>query len=469
MFGPSNVLPPLQFWYLKSELLKRDLDVSLIDSDINFSENKAIIERETGLKLASEEAIIKARDKKYQAAMDQLAGEVNSEDEPDIKTEIESEIGKLIKIYKKWLYVKEEYAIVGPICAVIANFDPGDPDIWGVIGPSGSLKTEVLRSFGTRENEWVYPISGLTEHTFISGLDKSPETDVIPNLRGRLILIKDLTTILAKDPKVRSQIFADFRDITDGFMDKKFGNRVHKTYDNIHSSILFACTNEIEKYYSMYSCLGQRIMFMRPRNDNDEAAKRAEEISDHVKEMRKEIAEATTNFMKEVSWSTLPTITEEQRTKMREYYKFLAIVRTAIDHDYQGNIENLPEPELPTRIAKSVNRMIRVHAMLYGRDQVSEEDLNFGLRIVYDNIPMKRLAVLKCLVSNKLCVNDIEDETKIGYQTVRKILADLEALRVVNHKSEGEEHTNKFRVLDKFCGCFMILNEMVGIWEKAEN
>jgi hypothetical protein len=360
------------------------------------------------------------------------------------------------------LYVKEDYAIEGPICAVIANFDKGDPDIWGIIGPSGSLKTEVLRSFGTRENKWVYPISGLTEHTFISGFDVSEQADIIPNLKGRLILIKDLTTILAKDPKVRSQIFADFRDITDGYMDKKFGNKVHKTYDNIHSSILFAATNSIERYYSMYSCLGQRIMFQRPRTDGDKSAERAEKISDQVKEMRKEIADATAAFMNEVNWDKLPTITDEQRTTMREYYKFLAIVRTAIDHDHQGNIESIPEPELPTRIAKSINRMIRIHAMIHGRENVEEDDLNFGLRIVYDNIPINRLEVLKCLISSKLTVTEIENQTKIGYQTVRKILADLEALRVVNHIHEGEEHTNKFRVLDKFCRCFMIINKTVG-------
>ena len=62
--------------------------------------------------------------------------------------EVSVELNKLLAVYKKWLYFHEDYAIVGPICAVIANFDPGDPDIWGVIGPSGSLKTEVLRSFG---------------------------------------------------------------------------------------------------------------------------------------------------------------------------------------------------------------------------------------------------------------------------------------------------------------------------------
>jgi hypothetical protein len=194
MFGSANVLPPLQHWYLKNELLKRDMDVSLIDTGIGFHENKAIIEKETGLKLASEDTLIKEHNQKYQAAMDQLAD--NSIDAGPEDTANNRLIDNLLNVYKKWLWIEEDYAIVGPICSVIANFDKGDPDIWGIIGPSGSLKTEVLRSFGIESNKWIYPISSLTEHTFISGFDKSPDTDVIPNLQGRLIVIKDLTTIL---------------------------------------------------------------------------------------------------------------------------------------------------------------------------------------------------------------------------------------------------------------------------------
>jgi hypothetical protein len=138
---------------------------------------------------------------------------------------------------------------------------------------------------------------------------------------------------------------------------------------------------------------------------------------------------------------------------MREYYKFLAIVRTAVDHDYSGNIENPPEPELPTRIAKSINRMIRIHAMIYGRTEVIQEDINFGLRIVYDNIPMKRLMVLESVCDEKHPVYktvDISDRIKLSLQTTRKIIGDLEALRIMDHGSSGREGTNLYQVKDEF-------------------
>jgi hypothetical protein len=285
-------------------------------------------------------------------------------------------------------------------------------------------------------------------------------------MRLLLFYIKTGTLpILAKDEKIRSQIFADFRDIIDGYMDKKFGNKIHKNYKDIHSSILFASTNAIERYYSMYACLGQRILFQRPRSDGDKAAIKAEEISDQVNEIRLEIAKATSEFLELVDIDKLSSITPKQRTNMRDYYKFLAIVRTPINHDYQGNIDDIPEPELPTRIAKSINRMCRIHATIHGREEVSDDDLNFGLRIVYDNIPLKRLEVLKWLVDDnpKLTIWEIAEATKIGTGTVRKTLADLEALRIVTHETDGNDHTNFFTLCAEY---EVIVNYLVRIVEK---
>ena len=108
----------------------------------------------------------------------------------------------------------------------------------------------MMRTFGETQNQYCYPISSITEHTFVSGLEKN--VDTIPLLRGRAIVVKDLTTLLSKKEDIRSAVFADFREITDGYIHKEFGNGVKKEFHDIHSSILFACTPAIERYYSMY-------------------------------------------------------------------------------------------------------------------------------------------------------------------------------------------------------------------------
>jgi len=364
-------------------------------------------------------------------------------------------IDSLHKVFSKWLYLDEYYTIDAPLCAAIANFMPGDPDIFGIVGASGSLKTEVIRALGTTENEIVYPISSITEHTLISGFDKSEETDVIPKLQGRLLTIKDLTTILSKDEKMRAQIFADFRDLTDGYMDKKFGNNVHKTYTDIHSSILFASTGMIEKYYALYSNLGQRMLFFRPHGNPEKSAEQAEKDADNVDQMRKELHEAIMSFMIEAKKKETPGMSDDQRKNMRRFYSFLAIARTNISHDYKGEIDEIPEPEYPTRIAKSINRLCKVHAAMYNHDQVMDDDLDFGLRVIYDNIPTRRLRVLQHMVGDesKHTIHDLSKVTTFSYGAVRKILTDLVALEIViTEKTDdyGYDNMSFFVISDKY-------------------
>ncbi|MEI7827898.1 MAG: bifunctional DNA primase/polymerase, partial [Euryarchaeota archaeon] len=135
-------------------------------------------------------------------------------------------IEELLGTFHQHLYFEEDYNVTGPVCAFLSNFTSQDPGIVGIVGPSGSIKTEMIRSFGEVQNQFCYPISSITENTLISGMDKN--IDTIPLLRGRVLTIKDLTTLLSKNDDIRSAIFADFREVTDGFIHKEFGNGVKK-------------------------------------------------------------------------------------------------------------------------------------------------------------------------------------------------------------------------------------------------
>ena len=365
------------------------------------------------------------------------------------------DIQKLIKVYKKWLYIKEDYSIVGPMVAAIANFCLGDPDIIGVIAPSGSTKTEAIRALGTKENQFIYPISSLSEHTFISGyVDKKGNAgrDLIPELKGRLMVIKDLTTILAKREDVRSQIFADFRELTDGYIKKEFGNGVVKEYVDIHTSILFACTNAIERYYSMYSNLGQRMIFLRPYGDKIKAREKSISNSESLNGMREEIHKVTMQFLTAYIDKIklgLPGTPQAILDEMGPLYDFLALARTTIHHDFKGNIDEIPEPEYPTRIANTLTRLMKVHALIFERKEVGAEDVAFGVRIIRDNVPTTRLKLLLAMAEAKgvwLTSAMIAEHVELPTPTVKHVLDELFALHLVaklSYQSKTEEDEDR--------------------------
>jgi len=362
------------------------------------------------------------------------------------------DILELLRTFKKWLHIEEDYNVIAPTCAAIANFCPGDPDIIGLIQPSGSIKTEFIRSLGQSENQYVYPLSSLTEHTLVSGHKDS--RDLVPLLNGRMICIKDFTTILAKKEDVRSQIFADLRELTDGYIGKEFGNGIKKEYQNIHSSILFASTNAIERYYTMYSNLGQRLIFLRPRNDPKAARERSFQNRGKQDEMRAELHQVMMRFLNTIIPKIkdgLPETPEDLIESMGELYDFLAIVRTPIHHDYKtGEIDELPEPEFPTRISNTIGRLIEVHALVHGREEVTGEDTAFGERIILDNIPTMRWKLLDALSDGWEVTPSIAKKADLSVGAVRYVLDELFCLKLIERLTREEKDNTQDRRSDSY-------------------
>jgi hypothetical protein len=375
------------------------------------------------------------------------------------------ELPELISTFKKWLAVQEDYNIIAPVCGFLGNFAPGEPDIIGIIGPSGSTKTEIIRSFGQRENQYAYPISSVTDHTFVSG--HKDNIDTVPLLRGRIVLIKDLTTLLAKKEDVRSAVFADFRDITDGYLRREYGNGIKKEYQDIHSSILFASTNAIERYYSLYSNLGQRLLFIRPANDPTEARTRAEQNRKHLDEMRSELHVVMMRFIKtmleRVEKDGCGEIPDGLKAEIGELCDFLAIVRTSIHHDKTGEIDEIPEPEFPTRIYNTICKLTEMHALIHGRMIANEGDKAFAFRLVYDNIPTLRLKVLNSLSTDEQTTATIAKQAELPTSTCKRVLDELAALHLIV-KTPREMKTEEDK--DKRSDSFRLTDETAHVLEK---
>jgi len=373
--------------------------------------------------------------------------------EENLSTQPFCGIEELLRTFKKWLYIEEDYNIVAPMCGVEANFCPGDPDILGIIGPSGSIKTEIIRSFGETQNQFVYPVSAITEHTLVSGYKDSK--DLVPKLEGRVLAIKDLTSILARKEDVRAGIFADFRELTDGYIKKEFGNGISREYKDIHSTILFVSTNVIERYYSMYSNLGQRMIFFRPKNNPQKARERALQNRGMQKEMREELQSIAMRFISSmkalIDEHGLPSTPEDIQREMGHFYDFLAIARTTIHHDYRsGEIDELPEPEFPTRIANTVSRLCEVHALFYDREEVGLEDANFGYRIILDNVPTMRWQILEAISTEWQTTSMIAKKADLPSGSARYALEELFSLKLVERLTREEKDTTSDRRSDSY-------------------
>jgi hypothetical protein len=352
-------------------------------------------------------------------------------------------IEELLEKFHGNLYFEEDYNVTGPVCAFLCNFTPQDPVIIGIIGPSGSIKTEMIRSFGEVQNQFCYPLSSITENTLISGMDKN--IDTIPLLRGRVLTIKDLTTLLSKNDDIRSAIFADFREFNDGFIHKEFGNGVKKEYHDIHSAILFASTPAIERYYSMYAHLGTRMLFMRPQNDPIKARKKSRENQiAGIKPIRQALQDAMLSFVDvcvtRLASEPLPLIPEDIEDEIGRYCDVLAWLRHPLHHDMKGYIDEIvPDPEFPTRLVNSICLLTQMHAFIHERTTVDREhDLEFARRIVADNVPTNRARILTYLTDEWQSTSVLSQHSGINAQSLTRPLDELTVLGIAKKVSRED-------------------------------
>ena len=386
--------------------------------------------------------------------MAEIAEEVHTREE---KAKNGGNITETLKIFKKWLYMEHDTDITIPLAYVVSNYTAADPGCMAIVAPSGSYKTELLRALGEKENEFVYPLDNLTSHTFISGLPKVE--DVIPDIQRRLITIKDFTALLSKREDERTVIFSDIREMLDGYMSRSFGSGKRVTYRDIHSSLLIASTNAIERYYSLNATLGQRMIFFRPSNDPTKARERALKNMNNTEEMRKELHTATKRLLSHLIIGNRQLenigdgLTEDAKEIMGTYTDFVAIIRTHVKRNFKGHIEEIPEPEFPTRLFKEIIKIIECHAILYKRE-VSEDDLKAGLLVLYNNVPRERLRLIRKLAEEPITgfhTTEIATSLSLSSYMVKERLEELLMLKLIYRESFiGGNRGDKWRIVPRY-------------------
>ena len=289
----------------------------------------------------------------------------------------------------------------------------------------------------------MYPLDNLTSHTLVSGLVKA--RDVIPDLEGRLITIKDFTSILSKQKDERTAIFSDIREMLDGYLNREFGSGKKVSYKGIHSSWLIGSTNALEGYYTLNATLGQRMIFFRPINNGEKAREKAGRNRKHGKELREDLKAAATQCLKPLiakiqrEGDGNESVPEEAEKQIGKYCDFVAIARTLVRRDFKGHISEEPEPEYGTRLVKEMLRIIEAHAMLYRR-AVTEDDLQVGLVLLHNNIPSTRVRLIRKLAEKPIFgfrSGEIATSLSLGSDMTRERLTELLVLGIIYKESLG--------------------------------
>jgi len=363
---------------------------------------------------------------------------------------------ELREIFARWLYLPDDTPLRFVLCAVIANKLPGDAFWAFLVAPSGSAKTELLNSITGLD--FVRPLDMITTNTFLSGKQrKDPNASLllrVPN--GTIFVMRDFTSVLEMHTERRAEIFAQLRKIYDGHLTKctgEGGESAELSWEG-KVGLIAGVTPAIESYRAFANTLGERFLYYYlPVSDRNAAAQRALSNRESLRAMREELRQAVKGFLESLDIPDHVELPQAMQAWIVHVADFVSVARTGVSRDHYSSareILDLPDPEVPTRLAQQLGALACAHAVLCGRAGVTQDDLDLVAQTALACIPTRRRLIIKTLVEAQAALetSTIAERLDLPTGTVRRDLEELTALKLAKRIKVGEGKADLWEASD---------------------
>jgi predicted transcriptional regulator len=275
-------------------------------------------------------------------------------------------------------------------------------DVWG------SGKT-ILVNFFSEIVEMIKSLDNLTKSAILSHAanrtneDLENNVDLLPKMENKVLLVRDFTSLFAKDDKELRPILADFTRALDG-EGLETSSGVHGTR-GYKRKLLFmiagASTPMTSRVWKLISTLGSRILtlYLNIKEDDEltlvEQNMAAIPTEDKEKICRKATSELINKIRDEgkVTWTK-----KEDRDLLlviARVAKLTAYLRAVVNEDF------IPMPENPRRLNRMLYNLSRGHALLCGRKHIEMEDVRLVIKVALSTTSIHRSKIINKLLNNK--------------------------------------------------------------------
>lgn len=356
--------------------------------------------------------------------------------------------------------------------------------VWLLIaGVPSSGKTESVLLLKDAGN--VRYLDTMTENSFVSGYVESKTgdapKDLLPELDGKCLVIKDLTTLFSmREDKVK-KLLGDLQSIYDGEYSKATGTRGVISYNS--SFCIVACVTPValHKHHNYMSMIGGRFLVFRllPLTDEERGAgfDKAwdEESKKHnLPKLRRLLLEHMNDIL------TKPIQLEKENPYQQDQLNRLALLlargrgvvikekRSTLDEDtgndkYRYEITNV-QVEEPYRALAQLKTLGRALARIHGRSCMTSHETELLRRVVLSSVLPGRSEALSCFTRMPLgvTVDGLAEGLRCGETWTRSLLNELSALDLVSEVkgTAGWVYRPKGEVADLIEGKITILSHV---------
>ncbi|MBA7578304.1 hypothetical protein ES708_20166 [subsurface metagenome] len=275
---------------------------------------------------------------------------------------------------------------------------------------------------------------------------KKINQSLLPKLNGKVIVIKEFTTILQKRRESRAEILFQFREIYDGRLTCSFG-----TGDTVDwkgkVGVLLAVTPAIDNQLAFMQALGERFLYYRIENENDSdiaelALANALGESGNRNKMKKAVHSFLNCFDKDVITPHVD-ISQVMKERLKALSILCAKARTSVQRESWNKeiILSQPKSELPARLVKQLLLLGISLACVRGISTIDDNVYWVVKKVGCDSIPPLRVSVIytvwkhTIIFENEwLTTDEIADHQNMSKSTVKYNLEDLKLLGLIDRK-----------------------------------
>ncbi len=270
---------------------------------------------------------------------------------------------------------------------LVANLKTTGRPIWLlIVGPPGCGKT--LPMIAVQHSPFTYACSSFRPAALISGwgLKGGQDMSMIPKLYNKVLLVKDMSSLLSQHSEVVNEIMGLLRDAYDGFCSRAFGTGVERSYKS-RFGFIGAATPDIDTHWSLNTRLGERFLRLRVGSTLDQVYGKIDlslaniRDEDHIDATIEEVSLGYLKYLTREEASLPPLMMQKEIGRLAQLG---AILRTSVArHAYSRQVLVIPEWEEATRYAKQLAKVAIALAFLRekgGNDDEEFQDLKTLIR-----------------------------------------------------------------------------------------
>jgi len=351
---------------------------------------------------------------------------------------------------------------------IIANLKTKGRPIWLLfIGPPGCGKTMPMMAI--QHSPYTYSVSAFRPAALISGWGMKGGTDVslIPKLQDKILMVKDMSSLLSQNQEVVQEVMGLLRDAYDGSCARHFGTGVERTYKS-RFGFIGAATPDIDAHWSLNVRLGERFIRLRLTSSLDQIYGKIDKGLENLL-----MEDVTDSSLETASLGYLKHLMREdgelpafaQAKEIGRLAQLGAILRTTVSRGvYSRQILVIPEWEEATRYSKQLAKMAVALAYVRGKSANGDEEME-DLKLIVRHGMDGKMEKLCALIYKREDSTTSELSSALGMPTgvIRAWLDDLNISRVI----VGERSSYEMRW--KFVPLIQGMLNHFKLWKKGDN